>query len=134
MAQVVNAIGQSPAWKNTAVIVVWDDWGGWYDHVAPPGRRLYGGLGFRVPMIAIGPYAKAGYVSHNQYELGSIVRFIEDNWNLRSLGTRDATAADFTDDFFDFKQPARKFVPMERRYSRSYFLRQKPSNRAVDNE
>ncbi len=134
VAQVVDAIGQSPAWKSTAVIVVWDDWGGWYDHVAPPGRRLYGGLGFRVPMIAIAPYAKAGYVSHNQYELGSIVRFIEDNWNLRSLGTRDATAADFTDDFFDFKQPARKFVPIGTKYSRSYFLRQKPSNRAVDDE
>ncbi len=134
VAQVVDAIGESPAWKSTAIIVVWDDWGGWYDHVAPPGRRLYGGLGFRVPMIAIAPYAKAGYVSHNQYELGSIVRFIENNWNLRSLGTRDATAADFTDDFFDFKQPARKFVPVGAKYSRSYFLRQKPSNRAVDDE
>jgi len=50
------------------------------------------------------------------------------------LGTSDATAADFTDDFFDFKEPARKFVPIGAKYSRSYFLRQKPSNRAVDDE
>ena len=92
----------------TAIIIVWDDWGGWYDHVAPPGPRHNGGLGFRVPMIVVAPYAKAGYISHRQYEFGSIVRFVEDNWNLGRLGTTDATSADFVNDFFDFNQTAAK--------------------------
>jgi len=112
VAQVVNAIGQSPAWKTTAIVIVWDDWGGWYDHVTPPGRLRYGGLGFRVPMIVVSAYAKSGYVSHRRYELGSIVRFVEDNWNLPQLGTTDVRAADFVDDFFDFTQPPRQFEPI----------------------
>ena len=71
VAQVVNAIGESPAWNTTAVVVVWDDWGGWYDHVAPPGTRRFGGLGFRVPAIFISPYSKDGYVAHDEYEFGA---------------------------------------------------------------
>jgi phospholipase C len=134
VAQVVNAIGQSPAWNTTAVLIVWDDWGGWYDHVPPPGTRRYGGLGFRVPLLAVSPYAKDGYVSHNQYELGSIVRFVEDNWDLGRLGTTDVHSADFVDDFFDFKQKHRKFVPIASEYSRSHLLRQPPSNKPVDYE
>ncbi len=134
VAQVVNAIGRSPAWNTTAIVIVWDDWGGWYDHVAPPGPRRYGGLGFRVPMIVVSPYAKAGYVSHRRYELGSIVRFVEDNWHLPRLGTTDVRAADFVDDFFDFTQPPRKFEPTAGKYSKVYFLEQRPSNLPVDDE
>jgi phospholipase C len=134
IAQVVNAIGQSPAWKSSAIIIVWDDWGGWYDHVRPPGALRYGGLGFRVPMMVVSPYAKRGYVSHNQYELGSIVRFVEDNWNLPRLGTTDTRAADFVDDFFDFSQQPRSFVPIGAKYSKEFFMHQRPSNRPVDDE
>jgi phospholipase C len=134
VAQVVNAIGQSPAWKSTAIVIVWDDWGGWYDHVRPPGPRRFGGLGFRVPMIVVSPYAKAGYVSHNRYELGSIVRFVEDNWELPRLGTTDATSADFLGDFFDFAQKPRQFAPVAAEYSKAYFLEQRPSNHPVDDE
>jgi phospholipase C len=134
IAQVVNAIGMSPAWKTTAILVVWDDWGGWYDHVAPPGTRRYGGLGFRVPLLAVAPYAKTGYVSHNVYELGSIIRFVEDNWDLGRLGTTDEHSADFVGDFFNFNQNPRGFVPIQSKYSRSYLLRQPPSNLPVDNE
>ncbi len=134
IAQVVNAIGESPAWNTTAIVIVWDDWGGWYDHVPPPGVEHYGGLGFRVPMIVVSPYSKTGYVSHARYELGSIVRFVEDNWNLPRLGTTDATSPDFVGDFFDFTQPPRSFVPVEGKYSRAYFLRQPASNRPVDDE
>jgi len=134
VAQVVNAIGESPAWNSTAIIVVWDDWGGWYDHVAPPGTHKFGGLGFRVPLIAVSPYAKTGYVSHKQYEFGSIVRFIEDNWDLGSLGTTDATSADFASDFFNFSQQPRSFVSIDAKYSQTYFLHQRPSNKPVDNE
>jgi phospholipase C len=134
VAQVVNAIGRSPAWDTTAIVIVWDDWGGWYDHVAPPGPRRYGGLGFRVPMIVVSPYAKPGYVSHRRYELGSIVRFVEDNWHLPQLGTTDVRSADFVDDFFDFTRPPRKFEPTAGKYSKVYFLEQRPSNLPVDDE
>jgi phospholipase C len=134
VAQVVNAIGQSSAWKTTAIIILWDDWGGFYDHVPPPFLDQQGGLGFRVPAIAVSPFAKAGYVSHDEYEFGSIIRFIEDNWNLGRLGTTDARSADFVHDFFDFSQRPREFVPIAAEYSREYFLRQQPSNKPVDSE
>ena len=113
---------------------MWDDWGGWYDHVRPPGRHRYGGLGFRVPLIVVSPFAKRGYISHTNYELGSIVRFIEDNWNLPRLGTTDATSADFVGDFFDFTQTPREYVPIRGKYSKVYFLKQRPSNLPVDDE
>ncbi len=134
VAQVVNAIGKSPAWKTTAILIVWDDWGGWYDHVAPPGGRRFGGLGFRVPLISVAPYSKEGYVASRAYEFGSIVRFVEDNWDLGRLGTTDQHSADFVHDFFDFTQNPRKFVPVDSSYSRAYLLAQPPSNEPVDNE
>ncbi len=134
VAQVVNAIGESDAWDSTAILVVWDDWGGWYDHVKPPGPLRAGGLGFRVPMLAVSPYAKQGYVSHRDYEFGSIVRFIEDNWDLGRLGTTDGTSADFTNDFFDFSQTRRAFEPIRSTYSRARFRNEAPSNKPVDDE
>jgi phospholipase C len=134
VAQVVNAVGQSPAWNTTAILVLWDDWGGWYDHVPPPGTRRSGGLGFRVPLIVVSPFAKDGYVSHGQYEFGSIVRFIEDNWGLGRLGTTDGTSADFVADFFNFAQKPRPFRPLAAEYSKQYFLRQAPSNQPVDKD
>jgi phospholipase C len=85
-------------------------------------------------MIVVSPYAKAGYVSHNRYELGSIVRFVEDNWELPRLGTTDATSADFLGDFFDFAQKPRQFAPVAAEYSKAYFLEQRPSNHPVDDE
>ncbi len=134
VAQIVNAIGESPAWDSTAIVVVWDDWGGWYDHVAPPTPIEFGGRGFRVPMIVISPYAKSGYVTHANYELGSIVKFVEGNWNLPTLGTTDVRAADFLDDVFDFTQSPRPFNPVSAKYSRSFFKHQRPSNHPVDTE
>jgi phospholipase C len=134
IARVVNAIGESPQWKSTAIVVVWDDWGGLYDHIRPPFFDSQGGLGFRVPMLVASPYAKPGYVSHKQYEFGSIVRFVEDNWDLGRLGTTDVRSADFVDDFFDFNQEHRKFVPIPARYSTNYLLLAHPSNQPVDRE
>jgi phospholipase C len=134
VAQIVNGIGHSPAWVDTAILIVWDDWGGWYDHVAPPGPRRFGGLGFRVPLIVVSPYSKAGYVSHNEYEFGSIIRFVEDNWNLERLGTTDVRANDFVGDFFDFTQKPRKFKSIAAKYSRWYFMHQPQSNLPVDDE
>ena len=85
-------------------------------------------------MLAVAPYAKTDYISHQQYELGSVVRFVEDNWNLGRLGTTDRSSPDFTNDFFDFAQKPRTFAPIKTEYSKSFFLHQRPSNKPVDNE
>ena len=102
VASIVSAIGASPYWKDTAIFVTWDDWGGWYDHVVPPHIDA-NGAGFRVPLLAISPYAKHGYVSHVPLETSSITRYIEEIFRLPSLGQRDATA-NAPDDMFDYSQ------------------------------
>jgi phospholipase C len=101
----INAIMQGPEWNTTAIFMTWDDFGGFYDHVPPPVVDSLG-LGPRVPLIIISPYAKAGYVSHTQYELSSILKFIEELYGLPPLTSRDADANDTTDSF-NFTQPAR---------------------------
>src|SRR6202011_2275552 len=63
VGSIVNAVGKSPFWDSTAIFIVWDDWGGWYDHVSPPQLDSLG-FGIRVPLIVVSPYAKHGYVSH----------------------------------------------------------------------
>jgi phospholipase C len=139
VATVVNAVGNSEYWPTTAIIVVWDDWGGFYDHVPPPFRDQWGGLGFRVPMLVISPYARemsssqTGYISHTQYEFGSILKFIEQNWNLGSLGTTDERATSIIDSF-DFTQQPRAFTTIPSQYSRAYFEGQAPSDDPVDTE
>jgi phospholipase C len=119
VASIVNAVGESSYWNTTAVIVVWDDWGGWYDHVAPKVYDSYE-LGFRVPMVVISPYAKSGYVSHVSYEFGSILKFIEGTFSLESLGTTDVRANDLSD-CFDFGSKARAFRQIRAQYSAQYF-------------
>jgi phospholipase C len=109
ITNVVNALGTSQYWKNTAIIILWDDWGGWYDPVPPP-QINYTSLGFRVPMIVVAPYAKPGYVSHTQYDFGSVLQFVEDNFGLGSLHTSDA-AANSMDDVFNYAQTPNTFRP-----------------------
>lgn len=133
VSSVVNAIGKSQYWNDTVVIVVWDDWGGLYDNVAPP-QYTPGSLGFRVPMLVISSYAKKGYVAKNVYEFGSILKFVESTFGLASLGTTDVRARNFAGDVFDFSKPPRKFVPISAKYSKAFFERQPPSNMPVDSE
>lgn len=134
VTQVVDAIGEGPQWNSTAIIVVWDDWGGFYDNVRPPQIR-YTGLGFRVPCLIISPYAKKNYVSKTQYEFGSILKFIEDNWSLKRIGTSDADpTTNSIVDSFDFTKPARKFVPIKAKYSKEFFLHQPQSYLPVDTQ
>jgi len=121
VAAVVNAIGNSPYWANTAVFITWDDWGGWYDHVAPPIYNAYE-LGFRVPLIVVSPYARAHYVSHQQHDFGSILRFIEENFYLDTLGYADSRADDLSD-CFDFEQEPLKFETIPAPLSAKQFLR-----------
>jgi phospholipase C len=94
---IVSAMQKSTYWDHSAIVIVWAD-GGSYDNVAPPQLDPMG-LGFRVPMIVVSPLAKRGYVSHVQYEFGSILKFIEETWNLGSLGATDERANDFRDIF-----------------------------------
>ena len=140
VASVVNAIGESYYWNSTAIIIVWDDWGGFYDPVTPPGPRdNQGGPGLRVPMIVVSPYSREtssyqpGYISNTFYQFGSIVRFVEDTFNLGRLGTTDGTSNSIAD-MFDFYQAPRSFEPIGSKYSREYFLHQKPSGLPVDDQ
>jgi phospholipase C len=100
VTSIVDAAKQSRYWSDTAVVVIWTDWGGYYDNVPPP---VLGGisLSMRVPMLVISPYAKVGYVSHTEYEQASILKFIEQNWGLGSLGSTDQRATSISD-MFDF--------------------------------
>jgi phospholipase C len=108
VTKVVNALGSSKYWKNTAIILIWDDWGGWYDNV-PPDQENYHQLGFRVPMVVISPFAKPGNISSTHYDFGSILKFVEETFHLGSLGTSDATATSISDSF-SFSQRPNKFV------------------------
>jgi phospholipase C len=111
VASIVNAVGESNFWNQTAIFVMWDEWGGWYDHVPPP-YEDYDGLGMRVPLLVISPYAKPGYVSHVQYEHGSILRFIEDTFGLGRLAASDTRANSPAADCFNFQAKPRPFVPL----------------------
>jgi phospholipase C len=120
VASIVNAIGNSSYWSNTAIILTWDDWGGWYDHVAPTIINSYE-YGFRVPMVVISPYAKPAYISHVTHDFGSILHFVESNFNLPSLGYADA-AADNLSDCFNYSQTPIAFQTINAPLQASHFL------------
>ncbi len=87
----VNALIKSPYWKNTVLVITWDDYGGFFDHVPPPRVDRYG-YGPRVPTIIVSPYARQGYVDHTQYDFTSVLRFIEERHSLKPLTSRDRNA------------------------------------------
>jgi phospholipase C len=124
VASIVNALGNSPYWSNTAIFIAWDDWGGWYDHVAPPSIYDAYEYGFRVPLIVVSPFAKRGYVSHVTHDFGSILKFIEEDFNLPSLGYADARADDLSD-CFTFTQTPVSFQPVPAALSAKHFLNDK---------
>jgi phospholipase C len=101
VTSVVNALMRSDMWKHTAVFITWDEWGGFYDHVAPPMVDPYTRLGFRVPMLVISPWAKRGYIDHEQGELTSPLKFVSDNWGLDYLTPRIGNTHNFAQ-AFDF--------------------------------
>ena len=131
VASVVNAIGTSPYWANTAIFITWDDWGGWYDHVPPPQVLVNCATwgcgyvyGFRVPLIVVSPYVKAQYISKQQHDFGSILKFIETRFSLPSLGYADVAADDFSDSF-DFNQTPLPFQTITAPFNAQYFLNDK---------
>jgi phospholipase C len=100
----MNALMHSRYWKTSAVVLSWDDFGGFYDHVPPPHVDIYG-LGPRVPALVISPWAKRGYIDHTTYDFSSVLKTIEELFRLPSMAQRDSQANDMFDSF-DFEQPA----------------------------
>jgi phospholipase C len=101
--QALNAVMQGPDWNSTVVFVTWDDFGGFYDHVAPPQVDQFG-LGPRVPLLIISPFVKPGSISRTVYEHSSVLKFVETRYHLEPLTARDRQANDMLDSF-DFEQP-----------------------------
>jgi len=113
--QHINMIMQSSYWKDTVIVVVWDDFGGFYDHVKPPHYDIMG-LGPRTPALIISPYTKigdspdGGYVDHTTYEFSSVLSFVEHNWGLKPLTQRDKQADPLSGAFDFTRKPADPLV------------------------
>ena len=113
---VLNAVMNGPQWGTTALFLVWDDWGGFYDHVDPPVVERWSDgtpfrYGLRVPCIAVSPYARPGYVSHTLHSHVSLLRFAETIYGLEPLTARDAEASDMLD-CFNFEQVPLSPLPL----------------------
>jgi phospholipase C len=116
MNTVYGAVTASPDWKHTVLVFTYDEWGGFFDHVAPPAGPIPdasaaagdtdGLLGFRVPCLVVSPYASRGVVSHTPFDHTSVLRLIEWRWNLESLTVRDAAANNLAA-ALDFGKPNR---------------------------
>lgn len=121
----IQELMRSDAWDSSAFLLTYDDWGGWYDHVAPPQVDGYG-YGPRVPALLVSPYALQGKVDSTQLDFTSILKFIEENWGIVPLSERDANANNFLS-AFDFTQPPHppEFLSVTRE--------QKPSANAQSN-
>jgi hypothetical protein len=139
LADTINHLQILPEWKSTAVIVLYDDSDGWYDHVMPPiinqsndpssdallgaeglcGHASLGsyqdrcGYGPRQPLLVISPYAKVNYIDHQITDQSSVLRFIEENWNLGRIGNQsfDAKAGSIMN-MFDFTSGAKRAPPL----------------------
>jgi phospholipase C len=135
VTSVVNAIGESSFWDSTAIFIFWDDSGGLYDPEPPAYLKdsAYDGLGYRLPLLIISPFAKQGLVSHTHYEHGSILKFVEETFGLKALAASDKRATSPAD-AFDFSQSPRKFVAIKAPYDADYFVRQPLDTRPPDDD
>ncbi len=124
--RLVNAVMKSSYWSSTAIVITWDEWGGFYDHVKPP--RWHGNAnerisyGFRVPLLVISPFVKSGnlawnghhggYVDHTFYSDASLLKFVEKAFNVPKLGTDDADSTTGSNlmNFFDFARSKPKLI------------------------
>ena len=152
VASIVNAIGQQPKckdgetyWDNTVILITWDDWGGWYDHVVPPAvpagaptnaaSYIYG---FRVPLLVVSAYTPAGTVSNvHSLDFGAILKFTEEIFNLGTIppGTGvDSFAYDDLGEFFQFNLPPRPFEVINAPLSKEVFLDPKRPITAPDDD
>jgi phospholipase C len=146
VASIVNSIGTATAcdggsgyWSDTAILITWDDWGGWYDHVvptilpAPFGDYQYG---FRVPLVVVSAYTPPAYVSNDQLDFGSMLRFTQGIFNLGegSLGFADARANGDLNTFFQFTQSPRPFQTVPARLNADFFINDKTPPEPPDND
>ena len=156
VASIVNAVGKQACpgenyWNDTAVIITWDDWGGWYDHVAPfdIAKHLTWGAGytygFRVPLLVVSAFTPAGTVSNAILDFGSILYFVEQNFGLGFIGPGTDTYTHYADyqaagssrgslsDFFSLTAP-RKFNPIASKLSARDFINEPKSDVGPDDE
>jgi phospholipase C len=137
VASIVNAIGTSSAcdngagyWNDTAIVITWDDWGGWYDHEAPTilaqpqGDYQYG---FRVPMIFVSAYTPKGYINNVRHDFGSVLRFIEHNFGIPqgALNFADARAKNDLSGFYDLTGQPRVYQTVAAPKTAAFFLKDK---------
>jgi phospholipase C len=146
VASIVNAIGNATScergagyWSDTAILITWDDWGGWYDHVAPtilPGVQGDYQYGFRVPLIVVSAYTGPAFVSNTRLDFGSILRFIENVFNIRegSLGFADERANSDLREFFHFFRPPREFRTIAAPLDAHFFINDKRPPEPPDND
>jgi phospholipase C len=127
VASLVNAVGESQFWDSTAIFIMWSGFGGWADHVPPPFLD-YDGLGFRVPVLVISPYAKQNYISHVHYETASVLRFAENLYGLDPLAAADKRASSPAADCFNFSQKPRPFVPIQAPKGPKFFMHQRKAS------
>ena len=137
VSAIVNAIGNSGTcdnnngyWQNTAIVITWDDWGGWYDHerptilAQPEGDYQYG---FRVPLVFVSAYTPPGYINNERHDFGSILRFLEHNFGIRegALNFADSRASNDLTGFYDLSRTPRAFQTISAPKSASFFLHDK---------
>ena len=137
VSSIVNAIGLSTQcdnnngyWKNTAILITWDDWGGWYDHepptflAQPEGDYQYG---FRVPFLFVSAYTPRGYINNERHDFGSVLRFIEHNFGIQEgvLRFADARATDDLTQFYDLSKFPRPYFSISAAKSATFFLQDK---------
>jgi len=154
VAAVVNAIGNSTTcdnnagyWQDTAILITWDDWGGWFDHVAPvilTNTKSYQDqydyqYGFRVPLIVVSAYStQSGYIDNEVSDFGSIVRSIEGLFNVPggegALNFADARANSDLRRFFNFTQPPTPYTTIPAPLTGSFFTSSTAAPEAPDND
>jgi phospholipase C len=147
VASIVNAIGNDKMceqgagyWSDIAILITWDDWGGWYDHVAPtilPGSQGDYQYGFRVPLLVVSAFTPAAYANNDRLDFGSILKFIESVFNIRegSLGFADERAQDDLRGFFDFTmRHQRKFKTIAAPLNANFFINDKRPPEPPDND
>ena len=136
VASIVNAIGANSTcdgsgyWNDTAIVITWDDWGGWYDHVPPSFLSAPFGdyqLGFRVPLLFVSAYTPAGYINDFPHDFGSILRFVEHNFGmpLGGLGFADSRATTDLHGFYDLLRTPRTFQPISAAKDANFFINDK---------
>jgi len=146
VASIVNTIGAATTcedgtgyWADTAIVITWDDWGGWYDHVAPPvlsGKQGSYQEGFRVPLVVVSAYTPPAFVSNVPHDFGSILRLIQGVFHIPegSLGFADERADSDLHLFFDFQRAMHAFKVIPAPLDADFFLNDKRPPEPPDND